>query len=284
VNELHGNGSGDRKTPLVNNGGREARQPICEMQAKRIEVWLTFISKAFWPALLIAVFLLFNTEIKRLFERLTSLDLAGQKFTFSERLKEPVLNIVSLSDIADTTIDIRKDTLKQDAFFQVCKKFVVLRTSEIPDNKNAQAKQLFQIIEVIRASIICGEFTGLIVLDEKDRYVGSFDRSFFLETVIPWTNLVNYPAGKPPAEVASWLKSRSIFGLALEHPKARIDSGEGFRISIQLNQSVAEAMETLIGSGKDFVAVVDGQGRFQGTISRADLLDRLLLALVPKRQ
>ena len=105
-----------------------------------------------------------------------------------------------------------------------------------------------------------------IVLDEKDLYVGSFDRSFFLETVIPWSNLIDYPTDGSPSDIASWIKSKSIFGLALEYPETRIDSGEGFRFSVGQNKSVAETMEKLLTTGKDFIAVVDNYGRFQGTV------------------
>lgn len=260
---------------------KSSHKHIDEMQTKRLEVWLTFCSKAFFPVLLFAVFLLFNTEVKMIFGRLTSANVAGQQFSFSDSLKEPVLKIASIKEIAKT-IDIRKDKLELDAFFQVPRKYVVLRTSEIPKDKNAQAKQMFQIMEVIRVSIISGEFIGLIVLDNKDRYIGSFDRDFFLETVIPWQNLADYPAGKSPSDIASWVKSKSVFGLSLEYPEARIDAGEGFHLSVKESESAAEALNTLLSSGKGFVAVVDSSGRFQGTVTRKDLLDRLLKTLVPK--
>lgn len=252
-------------------------------QTKLLEPLLIFLGKTVWPLMLLAVFLLYDTEVKTLFDRLISFNLAGQEFSFSESLKQPVSKFVSIDDITDKSIDIRKDTLATDAVFQVCKKYVVLRTSEIPEDKNAQAKQMFQIIEVIRSSLVCGEFLGLIVLDEKDLYVGSFYRSFFLETVIPWSNLIGYPADGLPSDIASWLKSKSIFGLALEYPETRIDVGEGFRFSVGQNQSVAETMEILLASGKDFIAVVDNYGRFQGTVTRTRLLDQLLLALLPKQ-
>ena len=148
-----------------------------------------------------------------------SFSLAGQEFSFSEKLKEPVVNIASLSDIIDVTIDIRKDTLEKDAYFQVRKKYMVLRTNEIPEDKDAQVKQMFQIMEAIRASIICGDFIGLIVLDGKDRYIGSFDRNFFLETIIPWSKLAAYPVDSQLSDRASWIKMHSVFGFALEYPK-----------------------------------------------------------------
>ena len=71
----------------------------------------------------------------------------------------------------------------------------------------------------------------------------------------------------------------SIFGTALEYPEARIEAKEGFHVSVQQNQSVSEALELLLTSGKDFIAVVDSFGRFQGTITRTILLDKLLLSL-----
>ena len=172
-------------------------------QTNHLEAWLTFAGKIVWPLMLLAGFFLFYTEVKTLFARLTSLNIAGQELSFLENLKEPVVKIVSTDEITDKTIDIRKDNLATDAFFQICKKYVVLRTSEIPEKKDDQAKQMFQIIEVIRASLICGEFIGLIVLDEKDRYIGSFDRSFFLETIIPWSKLIDYPTDSSPSDIAS---------------------------------------------------------------------------------
>lgn len=263
---------------------KNSQKDIDVMKAKRLDVWLTFCSKAFLPLLLLAVVLLFNAEIKMMFSRLKSADVAGQQFSFSEDLKEPVLKIVTITDLKDVTtiIDIRKDTFESDAFYQKPRKYVVLRTSEIPKDKDKQAKQMFQIIEVIRISILSGEFIGLIVLDDKDRYIGSFGRDFFLETIIPWENLVGCPDSKSSSDIASWIKSKSLFGLSLEFPKARIDSGEGFRLSVKDNESAAKALNTLLSSGKDFIAIVDCSGRFKGAVTRNDLLDRLLKTLVPK--
>lgn len=198
---------------------RKIQNQHAAVEAKRLEAWLTFTGKIIWPLLLVAVFFLFQTEVKTLFNRLISLKFAGQELTFSENLKEPVINIASLGDITDKSFDIRKsdinnkifeiqkNTFKIDAYFQVSKKYVVLRTSEIPEDKSSQAIQMFQIMEIIRSSIICGDFIGLIVLDDKERYIGSFDRDFFLETIIPWSNLVSYPVDKPLSAVAEWLVS-----------------------------------------------------------------------------
>jgi hypothetical protein len=273
----------DNNEPQNKNEKGDSQIYSATMQTKRLEAWLTFGGKSVWPFLLLLILLLFHTEVRGLFGRLTSLDVAGQKISFSEQLKEPVVNIASIYNITDVSIDIRKDTIRNDAFFQVCKKYVVLRTSEIPEEQNAQAEQMFQIIEVIRASVICGEFIGLVILDDKDRYIGSFDRNFFLETVIPWSKLVDYPANKSQSDIANWIKSNSTFGTALEFPEKRIASGEGFRFCVRQNQSVSEALEILLTSGKDFVAVVDNYGHFEGTVTRALLLNRLMLTLVPNR-
>jgi hypothetical protein len=251
---------------------------LFRLKAKTFEIKAVDLAVAILPVI---IYLLLTGNIPKLE--------IGDILKIETAFKEPVVEIASIDDVIEAEgileikVDDGEDPLALAAMFQQCKKYIVLHTSDIPKDEHAKSKQMFRIIQVIRASIVCGEFIGLIVLDDKDQYLGSFDRDFFLETLIPWSKLADYPAGQSLPQISNWMKSNSMFALALEFPEKRIESGEGFQVSVRQNQTIGEALGILLKSGKEFVAVVDNYGRFEGTVTRNALLDRLLLTLATHR-
>jgi len=266
----------------VNGESRNADEPSGRDRephnAKELALWLTFWGKIAWPLVLCTFLILFNGQIRDLFNRISKLNIAGQELSFSDTLTEPIVSLSTLTEVTDNTFELNENTLDVDAYFQVCKRYIVLRTNEIPEEIGAAFNQKRKLIEVLRASIICGEFIGLIVLDAKDKYLGAFDRDFFLESIVPWAEFDNYKELKLTKDKVGWLESNTIFALALKYPEARIEAGEGFSDRISNSKSVAEALEALLKSGKSFIGVIDGFGRFQGVVTREVLVNTMLMS------
>ncbi len=54
------------------------------MNTELVKAWLSFLSSPAWPAVLLAIALLFRTQLRNLIQRLQSGEVAGAKFSFNE--------------------------------------------------------------------------------------------------------------------------------------------------------------------------------------------------------
>lgn len=183
-----------------------------------------------------------------------------------------------------------ENILRRDAMMEACNEYIVIR-AESDGNIYSDAAVAYLAYK-IRTSLLCGKFLGLIVLDDKKHFVGSFEARFFNEAVAMWTigatlsivngdeNAITSPAPPSAEFLGKQIQYRTIFGAALKHPAARISAGEGNRIQIHKLMKIKDALPILSEKQVQFAAVVDETGAFIGVVSRDELRDAALDAFM----
>lgn len=164
----------------------------------------------------------------------------------------------------------------QAAFFELCLDYVVVTAGSVPEADEGAAfdNYIVNSTHMIRSSLACGRFIGLIVLDERRRYLGSYDAGFFAESLATWA--VAGPSGSIDTETLSKrIQTRTTFGAALRFPVERIVPGEGFTAAINESQTLRDAAEKLASGAAPFLVVTDALGTFVGLLTREMLHDRL---------
>ncbi|MDQ1902905.1 hypothetical protein RAH32_21060 [Paracoccus sp. WLY502] len=169
----------------------------------------------------------------------------------------------------------------QAAYWESCSRFLVLRKSDVPAfNTPDFSKYVRDATWAIRSSLTCGKLQGVIVLDETDRYIGSYNSSFFSEALAAWA-LPDIGASNPDlSNLADRIMMYSTFGTALRFPERRIELGDGYVAAVNENQTVEQALTDFKVPEVKFVAVTDARGVLKGVLTFEDLNYFLLQALV----
>lgn len=168
------------------------------------------------------------------------------------------------------------------AYFEVCADYFVVRPDKVPTN-NAELDQYVASVTIaIKSSIACGKLAGVVVLDESDRYIGSYDWRFFLESASVWAISND---GKPvPREVlSSRIQTMTIFGASLKFPKERITPGEGFEAALNFNASVSDAFQEFKEKDVDFLVLTDSLGKFKGILRYKDVTKEIFSAILDQQ-
>ncbi|PRY26382.1 hypothetical protein CLV78_101477 [Aliiruegeria haliotis] len=159
------------------------------------------------------------------------------------------------------------------AYFQACERHFVIRTNLVPDWKSDMIDPyVVYATEAIRGSLACGRLIGVIVLDEDDSYVGSYDAGFFQESLSLWT----IPTGTSKEAVAASIRQRTIFGTALVHPTKRLTPGEGYVAAINERATLFEAFEAFEEIEGEMLVITDTLGRMKGVLDRQAVRDKIL--------
>ena len=169
-----------------------------------------------------------------------------------------------------------------------CAPYLVLQTNNIPSPRSKDRNEyIVEAAAAIGSSLACGKLRGVVVLDGKGRYNGSFDANFFAEAVSLWTAFDPYTSGKghyeprklTREEYAFWadkILKRTVFGPALITPLERIDKGDGFFTFVKESDTVRYAWRELRRSGGSFLAVTDGRHNVKNVLTSDQLADLLL--------
>ncbi len=127
--------------------------------------------------------------------------------------------------------------------------------------------------------MLCGRLIGVVVVDDRERYLGSYDRSFFAELSALWV-----VAGTQPRlsvkDVVSLFGSHTIFGASLRFPEKRLVPSERFVAAINRNASLAEAMQRFSETNVPFLALTDEQGLLTGILPRKRVVNVVIRTLV----
>lgn len=174
-------------------------------------------------------------------------------------VSQPVDKAAILAPVAAADLE----AARLDASFQMCRPVVAIRATELPpERREATVAYLAMAVSV---SMTCEGFVGVVVLDERDRYLGSFPPAFFHEAGAIWTL---GGTGREPAELGRLIMARTVFGAALAYPEARLKSGEGRVVAINRSATLAEAYALLRKERFSFAAVTDETGRAVGYVTR----------------
>lgn len=169
-----------------------------------------------------------------------------------------------------------------------CVEYLVLRPEHILRSSLADLNRYVVKTTIsIKSALACGKLVGVVVLNDRQRYVASYDSNFFAEALSLWTILKN-PAqiaededwkGMRANEIAQWADQilfHTIFGAALIAPDKRINPGEGYVAFIRETDTLQYAWKELQSTRGAFLVVTDRQLVFKGVLKRTTVQDLLL--------
>ena len=216
-------------------------------------------------------------------EELTGLGISA---TFRGETTKSVQPLSRVTDVAEVSLtndpsDFDPSDFRLHSTFETCADYYILRPDRIPDFRSPKIyEHIFYATSAIGSSVACGRFLGLIVLDENGRYLGSFDKDFFIGTSSLWT-LLQVDEQIVPATLGRRIDQIAVFSAALKFPLARIMHGEGSnQNAINQDASIGEAFIKFQESNGKFLAVTDTLGRFKGILSRRKVEAALIRALM----
>ena len=172
-----------------------------------------------------------------------------------------------------------------------CFDYLLLEPGRVPKWPHPEYNRYMVIAtDAIRRSIACGKFVGVVVINDHGRYVCSYDRRFFAESLSAWAvfETERLSSGRPDvnklsdeefADLAKQIESNTIFGTALRWPRKRIKEGEGYIAFIKNTDTVRYAWHEFQSKPGEFLAVTDRRLAFKGIITRNTIKDYLLGAL-----
>lgn len=178
---------------------------------------------------------------------------------------------IGSSDFVDL-IDLQNDVANL-AFWEQCARFFVLQTPA-DDQPPGAAIRPNLAAAAVRSSMLCGKFSGMLIIDAKGRYIGAFDRSLFLESVpivAGWKNA---------ADMSIVQSAETAFGDLLSQPEKSIKQGLGFDLAINQDQTLADAFNAFRSHDIRFMPITDEPGRLVGAISRRTVTENLLAGLL----
>ena len=167
------------------------------------------------------------------------------------------------------------------AYWESCGDYIMVRSADGPTDTTERDQYLVTLAAAIRASVLCGRLIGVVVVDERERYIGSFDKSFYAELAALW--VVSGAEQRPSAkELFSLYNSFTIFGASLANPERRLQSDEGFVAAINRDAPLSSALQLLAEKNVPFLALTDEQGVLTGILPRSRVVDVILQALISK--
>jgi hypothetical protein len=130
-------------------------------------------------------------------------------------------------------------------------------------------------------SLLAGGFQGLVVLGEKQKPLGIFEGSYFLDLLrLP---LERYAVGieyekdvMNPAQLRAQFLETQLWGV-LKFPRQRSEEANKAFITYDIPRS--KALAKMVEGKFEVLVVLDGAGRYMGVVSRKQLVDQLLLDL-----
>lgn len=187
-----------------------------------------------------------------------------------------------------TSLNIPADSIKisnvtsndtdyyRKAFFEMCSEYLIINSDEIPSSGSESDYYVASVSYAIRSSIACGKFAGLIILDGSNRYIGSFESQFFIESTSIWA-VPNSSKTITAKDLAYRINTSTIFGASLTHPEARVPK-EGNSIALNINSSIQDAFNEFRNEDISFLVLTDSLGKFQGIVRYKDVINSIISA------
>lgn len=204
----------------------------------------------------------------------------GLSAKFSEASQKAVSSVaVEIKDLAVFSPAANDPNIEQSAYWEVCVDYFVVRPSRIPQAPVSLAKYIVNASYLIRTSIACGQFIGVVVLDDNDRYLGSYDRDFFAESLSIWA----VPDADGPIDrqaLSSRIMSTTMFGASLKFPDKRIVPGEGFVAMVDENATIKSAFGVFQKTKASFLVITDATRKFKGILPYKAVSTSLLSILL----
>lgn len=205
-------------------------------------------------------------------------------FGMSAKVGQTARSSISTLNVSADKIKIRHLTSDKPDFnlaaaFEACTDYFVVRPSQIPSEKEKSDMYIANVTQAVRSSIACGRFSGLVVLDDKDRYIGSYDRQFFAESTALWA-VQSSEMPMSASDLSNRITTMTVFGGSLKFPVKRITPGEGFEAAISINSTIAEAFEAFRAHNVEFLVLTDALGRFKGIVRYRDVVEEVVAALM----
>lgn len=223
--------------------------------------------------------------------RISEINAFGVSAKFNQIAEKKIEALVSGQDIdvyvtkaeALKRIDATQQSLSRGAFFEGCHDFIFVRSSQIPSTEDSLSRYAVAFAETVVSSTACGHFTGVVVVDEENRYIGSFDKEFFYQFGSLWT-LADTTKTIESAEVWKRISNFTVAGASIKYPDIRLKNGEGFKAAISETATVEYALKEFKKSDASFMVVTDAYGKLQGVIRHRQFIDLLLLNIIQNNQ
>ena len=204
----------------------------------------------------------------------------GLSAKFSDEASKSVSDLkVSIPDLTKLTASSDLSDAELNAYFEGCSDFFVLKPSIVPKDQAKLDLFIARAAWAIKSSITCGKLTGVVVVDDRGKYLGSYDDSFYLEALSIWSMSENdQPISS--SQLSRKIRFFTMFGASMKFPDLRIRPGEGFVAAINEDQTLQQAFAKFQETGADFLVVTDELGTFKGILKYRDVVDSFLSVLV----
>lgn len=204
---------------------------------------------------------------------------------FDALSKKPVGDLVKASDLTTLAVTDKlanDPNFLRDAFFQACRPYYILKEDLLPsfDSPDFETQALSAAMAV-RASMLCGSFRAIIVLDRRNKVIGFFEPELFSEILrIP---LQQYESGVDENEDSKFSQGKRLLntelGLVLKQPIGRAQSADARNLFLHESTSVVDALKALQAADVSVAPVTNSAGEFRGIVTRQQLVETLLLAV-----
>jgi len=212
--------------------------------------------------------------------KLSEFELSGLKAKFKEINSEKISDTARAADLTISAPEANNPNFFLESFLQQCRPYYVIIEKFAKKNGVVAAAAAANIARSIRASLLCGKFEGLAVVDEKKKPIGFFPRSHFLEVLrLP----LEFYGGSPPQNWAEKLHEEIMsteLGVVLSNPEARAKSEEAHKVSIPWNDHLQNVYKKIIENGVEVAMITDRHGRFDGIITRSAIESRVIGKLI----
>ena len=184
-------------------------------------------------------------------------------------------------------IQVKADSdLKKFEFikFPKCANYVVLREDFGNDASDAQFRKVAVNFALgIKSAMLCGEFYGIVLVDNRDRYLGLFKRDRFrflaAQPLLPHcVNNGDDECNRQTEAIAEQV-ARSELGLILKSPSGRHDLGETVKFPVQETELLVDIVKSEDFAQTDIFAVVDRYGEFKGLLPKSIIFDQITISL-----
>ena len=131
----------------------------------------------------------------------------------------------------------------------------------------------------IYPALLQDNFEILAILDESDRLLGYFPRTFFLDLLrIELEQTIRGDRKQYDSKrVGEQLEQTQLWDI-VEHPRIRAENS-GIKTTVSLSTSHAQALSVMVASRLSVVVVVDQAGKYAGIVRRDDIVSALVASL-----
>jgi CBS domain-containing protein len=200
---------------------------------------------------------------------------------------------VKFREVATKKIEIKAESIlpalsgkkhgELQSFFAGGSEVVVLNADKAEKYRENPLPLAFRIAEQISANLLQGKFELLVVVDDQDRLIGTFAKSWFMD--IPSIPDVHVSRGHDrdfdqtdEKRIRRNLSKTLLWDILLA-PRERTKNW-GSSVTIKETASQLETFRTLIQHRVEALPVVNAEGKYKGIIRQSDIAVALLEPLL----